>query len=285
MRNFIYLDSEKLRSFSSQMFEGVADFIVSSEQEDNESSKNQKAPIGSGRTLADIFKTSRSTTELRFLEDHAYTIFEQGLISSNILQIIINEEICDNRSFVKVSGQTKINDTRATKDLVSNFNDIGLALYTAINFQDLSTKSLGKFPSDNEMKARAKLEGMQMDPKLLASLSTLIQFGLNGMLEIEISLPGVSYSAPLKRNFLREDETLLVQKYSRLPHKNFTVVGTITQIKDEISSRDIDDVKDQDNIKKAIRVLSEHMHGVEDAFAGPSSGEIVLDPIAVYLEF
>ncbi|MDO7834271.1 hypothetical protein Q4610_04360 [Sphingobium sp. HBC34] len=285
MRNFIYLDSDKLRSFSSQMFEGVADFVVRSEQSNNETSAEQKGPVGSGRTLADIFKESRATTELRFLEDHAYSIFEDKISESKMIQNVTFEQEILDLPFLKVCGQTKINDTRATNALVSNFNSIGLALYTAINFQSLSEKSLGKFPSDNDLKNRAKAEGMQMDQKLLSSLSTLIEFGLNGMLEIEMTFPSFSFTAPLKREFLRENETILIQKYSRLPHKHFTVVGSVTQVKDHIITRDINNVGDQDNIKKAIRVLSEHMHSVEDAFAGPSSGEIVLDPIAVYLEF
>lgn len=285
MRNFIYLDSDKLRSYSSQLFEGIADIVVRSEHEESEETEQQKAKIGSGRTLADIFKKSRSTTEMRFLEDHAYTIFENEISSQGKLLEISDDNFNLDHPFIKVTGPTRLNDTKATRAIVSRFNEVGLALFTATNFQDVLANALGKVPPEAEMKKMAAQGGMQMHPRLLSSLETLIEFGYNELLEVQINFPKVSFSAPLKRSFLREDETKLVQKYSRLPHKNFTVIGTVAQIKSEIPTLITKDVKDGANIKEALRTLSEHMHVMEDTFLGPSEGEIFLDPIAIYLEF
>jgi len=79
IRSFLYLDSQKLRSISSQLFEGVTDYILHSEGERKEDSEEQKATFSSGRILGDIFSKEKSSSEMKFLEDHAYSIFESRI--------------------------------------------------------------------------------------------------------------------------------------------------------------------------------------------------------------
>ena len=69
IRNFLYSDSEKIRSISSQIFEGVSESFVLSKEESKSDSEEQKGKFANGRLLGDIFTQSTSSQELRFLEE------------------------------------------------------------------------------------------------------------------------------------------------------------------------------------------------------------------------
>ena len=52
IRNFVYLDSEKLRSLSSQLFEGVTDSVLKAEADETTAEESQKGPVGSGQVIS-----------------------------------------------------------------------------------------------------------------------------------------------------------------------------------------------------------------------------------------
>lgn len=286
IRNFVYLDSEKLRSLSSQLFEGVTDSVLKAEADETTAEESQKGPVGSGQVIADIFKKRRSTTEMRFLEDHAYTLFENQIMQSKVaLEVYdgVGPLAFEGSFFVRVTGKLNINDTRATTDLISDFNTFGAALFRVSNQTELEAKSIGKTITDKDIEKLAKTSGMQMDPKFLASLSSLIKFGFKGMMEFQITQAGRLFSAPLRREYLREPEELTIQKYSRHSQADFTMLGVITQsgLMQPLNAVP-DDVKDAANLKHAIRGMSEHMRVLEDTFSGAVENETVIDPLAVY---
>jgi hypothetical protein len=286
IRNFLYLDSEKLRSLSSQLFEGVADSVLQKTAETAEESGSQKGPVGSGRVLADIFSYQKSYTELRFLEDHAYTLFEEEILArkmvvnadSNAASLDFSE--C---SFVRIVGELNINDTAVAANLIKNFNSLGASLYRVTNQASLEAKALGKPILDKEIEKLAKAQGLQMDAKFLEHLASLTEFGSKGVLEFQIAQAGKLFSAPAKRDSLREPEILTIQKYSRHSEANFTMLGIVTQYGKEKNASDAPvDVKDAGNFKGAMRTLSEHMRVLEDSLSGVLENEVVVDPIAVY---
>ena len=88
LRNFIYLDSAKLKSYSSQIFEGVTDYILRTDSNEHHESESQKGPLSSGRVLGDIYKNTSNNTKLMFLEDHAYSIFEKHLQDNDYIHTI-----------------------------------------------------------------------------------------------------------------------------------------------------------------------------------------------------
>ena len=80
IKNFIYLDEEKMYSLSSQLFEGVTEYILNDSTSSTEGSEEQKGPVGSGKILGDILKNSERSTEKKFLNDYSYFIFEKKTI-------------------------------------------------------------------------------------------------------------------------------------------------------------------------------------------------------------
>ena len=80
LRSFIYLDNYKMYSISSQLFEGLTEYIVKSETHNIKEEENQKGPYGRGKILAEIIENNSNTTEKKFLHDYSYNLFEDTLL-------------------------------------------------------------------------------------------------------------------------------------------------------------------------------------------------------------
>jgi len=264
----------------------VTDSVLQQKTDSTQNSENQKGPVGSGKVLADIFRYQKSSTELRFLEDHAYTLFEEEIQER---KLVVNADSnsssldFENCSFVQIVGELNINDTKVAANLIKNFNSFGSSLYRVTNQAALEAKALGKPIQDKEIEKLAKAEGLQMDAKFLEHLGNLTEFGSKGILEFQIAQAGKLFSAPAKRESLREPEILTIQKYSRHSEANFTMLGIVTQYGKKKNAPEVpNDTKDAENFKGAMRNLSEHMRVLEDALSGVLENEVVVDPIAIY---
>ena len=77
IKNFVYLDEEKMYSLSSQIFEGITEYILSESTSESQKSESQKGDIGSGRILGDILKQADRQSEKKFLHD--YSCFDISL--------------------------------------------------------------------------------------------------------------------------------------------------------------------------------------------------------------
>jgi hypothetical protein len=281
IRNFIYLDSQKLRSISSQLFEGVTEQIVQQATKSESEQETQKGPMNSGRLVADIFAKENSSSELKFLEDHAYSLLENKLIETKVVDDLTNSSNVSRelKKFVKVTGTLSINDTLVAASTLKDFNLIGEAQWRSTNEDGQTLKPLG----DTEARKKAREIGLQMNQKWTDAVSRLLEFGYNGILEFHIQTAGNLFSAPIKRDFLRESERMLLHKYSRVTQTDFTIMGIVTQRFDETSAdANIPTLSEGVGLKAAIRNLSLHLRQLEQAYVGPMEGEIILDPIAVY---
>ena len=66
IKNIIYLDEDKMYSLSSQLFEGVTEYVLNEKSLDKSESEQQKGPINSGKIVGDILKNSERNTEKSF---------------------------------------------------------------------------------------------------------------------------------------------------------------------------------------------------------------------------
>ena len=145
-----------------------------------------------------------------------------------------------------------------------------------------------KARSVSNIKVLAKEQGLHQDPKLLEYLVKILEYGFQDQFNLQINILQHVFTANLKRDCLRESEQLLVNKYSRIAEKEFTLFGMVTQsnfltqMKNEETNKNNDN--DRKSIKEALIILIEGLAGVETAFIGRLTNEIIIDPIAVYRE-
>lgn len=172
IRNFLYLDSDKLRSVSSQLFEGVTERVILNNSTGEEKNSEQKGPLNSGRLLGDIFSQERSTSELKFLEDHAYSLFEAKLEKSDLIDVVGDETDFSrsSKSFIKVTGKLSINDVAATAALLKDFNQLGEAQWRVTNEDGSSLTPI----ADSMARKKAAELGLQMNKKFTDSFSSFV---------------------------------------------------------------------------------------------------------------
>lgn len=306
IKNFLYLDIEKLNSLSSQVFEGVTEYILDEKISEKQNNESQKGPLGSGRILGDILKLGEKISERKFLHDYSYTLFEDKLIKEKKVSIYSDlESISDlnKRSFVKIKAKLVFNDVNQINYTLENFNDIGKALAHVTKYNDIQEKKeqlkiLKSKERDRNKKAKldhqyknitnlsklAKDEGLYHDQDFLENLAFILKYGFQDQLEVQMKREELLFSANLKRECLRENESLLIRKYGRHTETEIVLFGVVTQ-HGNVKPIDINGYDQEDgNLKEAIMNLIAHMTKMESTFTGKLQNEVVIDPIALYTE-
>lgn len=256
IKNFIYLDEYKMYSISSQIFEGITEYLIDYQGSTKEDLEMQKGPIPvvSGRIMADILKSESGTQEKKYLHDYSYTLFEDrlrelgkifSLSTDNIDETI---EKIDNTGFVEIRGKVIFNDMNILKSTMEGFNELGEALAYITNFSQMEevrqqsekivegtkdrnqkAKLRQKLKSGIDIKKLAKDQGLNMDNKFLEKLTFALNYGFQDQFAVQMPMGQYTFSADCKRDAFREKEDSLMRKYSRFAEKEFVLVGTITQ--------------------------------------------------------
>lgn len=307
IKNIIYLDEDKMYSLSSQLFEGITEYVLNEKSLDKSESEQQKGPLNSGKTVGDILKNSERNTEKKFLNDYSYTLFEKKLIEED--KVIIAsyesselEKYLKEKSFIKVTAKVTFNDIDSIIGTLNNFNKMGKALTYVSNYKDIQSVKAellrvqkGRNERDKISILNAELkrisdidklsieQGLNYDKQLLDDLGFLLEYGLGGQLEVQMNLSRHIASANLNRKFLREQENLLIRKYSRQTEVQFTLFGIVTQYEKEQTNIP-EATHDYETLKEAIMNMVAHITNLESAFTGRLSNEIIIDPIAMYTE-
>lgn len=310
IKNFIYLDVDKVTSLSSQLFVGVTEYVIRETAKSHEDSEQQKGPVGTGKILADILIQQSRTTEKIYLHDHSYSILESQIESLGKIADTANwssissieSDLSEGKSFVKIKGRITFNDIRLIRNTMNNFNKIGLALTHLSNFQEISdlreqvaaakTSTKDRNERDRldrelkritDIKTLAKQSNLLQDEEMLKDLAFMLDYGYQNQLEVTMPLNNNLFSASLKRESLRENEELIIQKYSRTTNVEFTMFGIVTQYKDGLLTEDEHDVE-APSLRVAIKQLVNRISDIEKNFMGRATNEIVFDPIAIYTQ-
>ncbi|WPC73960.1 DUF6414 family protein [Vibrio porteresiae] len=311
IKNFIYLDEDKMYSLSSQIFEGITEYVLNESSSDNQESETQKGPVGSGKVLADVIISSSKATEKKFFHDYSFTLFENHLmeqgrvldLTSATLSLEDLKASITDFSFIKTKAKSTFNDVNKITELFSEFNTIGEALahmgaFSRINELTSELALLKKQTPDRNkrsqleaeykkltnLKELAKAGSLYQDQKFLDNLSLLTKYGFSDQFEITQPIGEALFTSCLKRDFLRESEDILVKKYSRKTEKKVVIFGIISQAFSGNEMELDEKGKDYSNMKAALLNLVDHLTNIEHSISGKQENEVVIDPIAVYFE-
>ena len=310
IKSFIYLDEYKMYSISSQIFEGITEYLIDSRRDTKEDEEMQKGPVGSGRIMADILKSESKTEEKKYLHDYSYKLFEDSLKESEKILSISAENIDEaikkvsNAKFVKIRSKAIFNDMNIIKSTIEEFNELGKALTYITNFKEIGKvreqleKAAENIKDRNKraelrrrlkgltnIKELAKEQGLSLDPDFLKNLSSLLEYGFQDQFEVQMPIGQYIFSSNFNREYLRENEDLLIRKYSRFTEKKFVLLGTIAQSSNTPIDHEADDeVGEFEHLKEGLMRLVEQLWRVESTFLGKLVNEIIVDPIALYRE-
>lgn len=307
IKSFVYLDEYKMYSISSQLFEGLTEYVVSGKKIEHTESEEQKGKMLSGNLMGEILIREQTSTEKRYLHDYAYNLFEDKLGEMGLLYTVPQNATLDDlrdKSFIKVSGRVVFNDYSKMASTLEQFNEIGEAIgYFKYRDEKQSIADLAKLPNktaDRNAKAKAssllkslnakyveqlKSDGLVIEDDLVARLLNVVKFSYGEQFEVTMPYAGkeIIFSSILNRNYLREKEDILISKYSRKTEFEFTVLGIVTQAGNE-NIEMFDEEGVDDGFRYAIQNTIDKMAGIETFFTGRQSSECRIEPIAIYRE-
>lgn len=305
IKSFIYLDENKMYSISSQLFEGMTQYILQENVVGNEERDEQKGAILSGRFMADMMFQQRTTSEMKSLHDFAFNLFENELLSRELLydiQDTDSAETLKEKGFVRVKGKIFFSDYAKTLFTIDHFNEIGKAV-GSLQLQPLlqqindlgngatkekerekkNKKQIAIKEANKRIDEFLKQNGLQIEEKMVKNISTILSYGYRDSYEVKLVIDNVPiiYSAIVNQDYLKEPEHVLVSKYSRLTEKEFTIVGIVTQVGKEKTKLP---QLEGNEMKGATQFVNEQIANLEEQFSGRSTNEIIIDPIAIFSE-
>jgi len=87
-----------------------------------------------------------------------------------------------------------------------------------------------------------------------------------------MELSGFSFSANLKGECLREDESLIIRKYARQTEVDFALFGAVTQYQGP-NFDDVEEKEESENMKVALMNLVSILKDIESTFTGRLSNQ------------
>jgi hypothetical protein len=309
LRNFIYLDTQKLYSIYSQLFNGFTESFISESSNIETKGENQKGPLGSGHSLNDLLEVASKSVEKKFLHDQAYSKLENYLEEELLLQEVISNstevtvDLLEGKPFVKIKALVRFDNYEKIKNFFRDFNKIGLAISSLSHFEKVKglvatleeEKSLlrdkgkireieQKINNLKDFKEIAKSTGLQQDSAFLEQLTTIMQFGYDNEFALSQEIDSKVFTTYLNREFLRESPELIVRKYHQASFKEIVVIGSISQNGLIENQYQHNEKADFANMREALDNLLGMYVGVEKSITGLMRNEIVIDPIAAYFE-
>lgn len=328
IRDFIYLDVERMKSIYSQIDKGIMESYT-------DEKGDQKHVSSKGEASAGIFNFARlkgeieggilwenKQSETRSLHDHMYNLLESILYEHNEIYIINEIEDIENiweegnlnnlisdTSFVLVKGRVMLDDYRRMEDLISNFNDIGEALYDLepdkepeIELpKDRNKRKRVETQIKNQRDKKLKEMKLKMENKNINALSTLIKNFFKDRLILKmipfINKTHLRFIGILDNDNLRENIDSIIFKYSSSPEATWSVFGQIAWIPSKEyqperiiaeNSIKIFDISDPDILNNLNMELSfdEGFNGIRvlDNALAVKFPYVIFTPIAVYRE-
>lgn len=283
IRDFIYLDKDRLNSLYSQVFEGVVQAVVESYSNEMRSNENAKS-ILKNQTIETKVAEASNKVENKILYDHMYNSLEEKLV--NVIYNLNSNEITlsdlADKPLVKVTGKTTIQDYNRLKLYMEKFNEIS-SIIAYSTYSSLSKSEQKKI----NLNQYAKSLGLSQDEKILKNIKTLTEFFNQDGYDILISPSNSSnfiYRGVINKDYLRINPDLIRTSYGDEPPMNWTMVGQITyipkhEVSEDVINETVESIGDSyQNMFKSYREMEKVF------FEGKENKKIHIAPLAIYTE-
>ena len=255
IREFIYLNVDKINSILSQIEEGLS--LETTESHEDGEKVGGKMSVGK---IIEYFLKSELDAEIsssdkkgerKILHDYVYNYLESKLIEENkIIRIENSNETAlpkniTTDSYVLLKGKIKLEDYNHILNIIENFNNLTIALgivTSGLSFSDLDNQW-------NEYEAEMRKDLKLFNDAYIESLSLLINQFYNNRLLVKC-MPFkknlfMNFVGLLNKDFLKEDIGDILFKYGSSPSMDWWVFGKISDIppKDDDSLQSIEDLK------------------------------------------
>lgn len=244
IRDFIYIDIDRVKSIISQLEEGLIDQTqILSGNSEGSALRGEGGLSGFFKAAANSeFKFHRQLSETKSLHDYIYNKVESLLLNEKQLLEIPNEksviyssdmrETIGNSSFILTKGKVTINDFRQLKMFLENFDDFAKFIARCCVSTQIknSTKSEQKIACDKMTSEFQK----SLDKDFRNGLIQLIDMFYQNRIIIKVipykEYPDFRFVGNLDKTYLRDDIESIIYKYGTAPVSDWTVFGQVASV-------------------------------------------------------
>ena len=245
LKDFIYLDIDRIRSLTSQLFEGIPEAIDSKngKEQDIKGKVKGGVPLLISGGLEGSLLFRQEKTETKSLQHYIYVLFENKLNDLEELKVldgkfdekdwvdgIVREDLKET-DFIKITTNVKIFDYEYLDNVFKMVK--GLPDTVA----ELTSMSLTKDKRKQKKRETLREMGAQDWDSTIKPISKFVDTMYKGIISLKIYPVGTD-SAPyllgrLNKNYLQYDRETLLFQYGTEPNQKWTIVGQISTIPDE----------------------------------------------------
>lgn len=297
-RDFIYMDTERLKSIVAQLNQGLI------ESASNTTTDTNGVKANAGVEFLKILKAGtegsllfqNQATENHTMHDYLYNLAEASLKVENLLTDIPKDLKADDvlnptldrsklssTSFILVRGKTIINDFTYMKKFLDNFDNILKSIITGEQsskkeFEKMSQKERNRLvservneynlPKDVKMAVKTFLDNFYKDRIVIKNIPF-------------VSTPNFRFVGTLNQLYLRESIENIIYKYGTAPQEDWFMFAQIASIPTN-EKNEVDISLEHNNLESSMQGVFDALRDVEKAGLSISFPEIAVTPIAIY---
>jgi len=297
IRDFIYLDTERLKSIIAQIEQGLIN--ISTQLKSN----NKEVMAKAGGSLLGLLEAAggakyvwqNQATETRTLHDNIYNKVENALTSNDLLITIPGnikmesidsgfESMVSNTSFILAKGKVIINDFTRMRLMLEKFNGLGKFI-AQCGVSSLPINTPEHLKNQALKKARDK---MTLDKSMIEGFKLFFDLFYKDRVVIKMitfeDYPDFRLVGNLKADFLRENISSIIYKYGTAPVSEWTIFAQVASIPPKDMSKIENEIGGAD-IGIALQQMFNAFREVELlAQSSVVHPEIAITPIAIYRE-
>lgn len=297
VRDFIYLDVDRLRSIVSQAEKGFAETVQLSRDRSAETQAEVEAGLfGFLKARGQqTFAWQTQQTETRSLHDHVFNLLEADLMKGSILTTMpgdfteanVTDDEMRNQieatSFLLADGFALINDYSRVVTFLDNAGELTKFL-TSLGAQNLPSTLTSQQRKEAKNRLRSELS---MDPSLING----IQLIFNLFYKDRIILKLVPFEnridfrlvGNLEQRFLRDSIDSIIYKYGTNPSQKWRMLAQVADIPAKTPSKIKENFVGAD-MEVGLQKIFASFRGLEALAQTVAYPEISVTPIAIYRE-
>lgn len=297
VRDFIYLDIERLRSIVAQLEKGVVDTVENSRGSESQIDAEVEGSLlrvirGAGGSR---FLWQRGASETRTLHDYLFNRVEEGLLANRFLKLIpenlgpdeVRSESGESKlaptDFLLARGFVTLNDFGRMKAIVERFNDLG---------KFIAYCSVSSEPSENrkelQRKRREMEEKMQVPRQLQQGLVQVIDSFYGDRIVVKLTpyttRPSLKFVGNLRPEYLREEIDALIFKYGTAPQAEWTLMAQVASCPGPEEPEVVERTGKPASIEVGFERMFDSVRTMEAMLKPIPYPEIAVTPVALYRE-
>lgn len=295
IRDFVYVDIERLKSIISQLEEGL---VVNAEESRGDTlGTNANAGVGiygllKGEVEAEV-QLHKNISETKSLHDYIYNKVEATLLDADKLHKIPSDNYNDpdstrdsltNTSFILIEGYVNINDFKQLRELLENFGDLSLFLAKC----QLDGQ---KFKKARDQKTALSALTSKLEEGFDENMRSGLILFFDMFYKDRITIKSMPYEdnsdfrfvGNLNPKYLRDDISSIIYKYGTAPISKWTIFAQVASIPPSDRSNEAIEMQGAP-IESALQGIFDAYREFELLAQSVMYPEIAITPIAIYRE-